>query len=177
MIKRIAAFYDRQLAYSFDQPFDRRLLAWRLAGVGLVAAFLAWQVVRWYNTDMHELNNLAATYAQVGKEFQRREDLSKNMASIVENYAQHERELFEHVSDMRASLEGLGGTPSANQRVNLEQAFTRLVALFEQYPELKAEKRFQDLMDMAEISENRVAQAMFDYLEAARDYDTCNQGF
>jgi len=157
---------------------DRNLAACRVAGLALVVGFYAYQTAWWYNMDMSELNTIAAEGAQVGKEYQRRADLVQNLDNIVNNYASHERVLFEHVSDMRSQLKALemaGGAPSASQSAKIEQAFMSLTALAEQYPELKAEQRFHELMDMVEINEDRVAERMEIYLEAVLEYNSCNQ--
>ncbi|MBI4669152.1 MAG: LemA family protein [Elusimicrobia bacterium] len=158
----------------------RRIVAFRAVSIALVAAFYAYEAAWWYNMDMSELNSMAMSRAQVGKEFQRREDLITNLDIIVNNYANHERILFEHVSDMRAQLQAMemtGGVPSAAQNFKIEQAFISLMALAEQYPNLKAEQRFHELMDMAEITENRIAEKLNTYLKALMEFNTCNQHF
>lgn len=167
---------------------ERKFVAWvnkkivglRTAGVVLVFLVYAYQAAWWYNTDMRELNAFAAGSAQVGKEFRRRADLVRNLDNIVKNYAAHERVLFEHVSTMRAQLQFLemgGGLPAPAQGAKLEQAVMSLTALAEQYPDLKAEQRFHELMDAVETSEDRIAEKLVAYLAAAMDFNTCNQHF
>ncbi|MCB4756628.1 MAG: LemA family protein [Elusimicrobia bacterium] len=176
----IKAFTYRKLLKLFPGPVDKRLVTIRLVGFSHLLAVFAYGVAFWYNTDMVELNNIAEKKSQIGKEFQRRADLASNMTNLVNNYAQHERTLFQHVSDMRAmlqSIETLKGAPSAARRGEIERALSNLMALAEQYPDLKAEKRFHDLMDMAEITENRIADAMNEYIGAVLEFNTCNQRF
>lgn len=182
-------FITEEILARAESPVWRELkfVAWvnkktvelRTAGVALVFLVYAYQAAWWYNTDMRELNAFAAGSAQVGKEFRRREDLVRNLDNIVKNYAGHERVLFEHVSTMRAQLQFLemGGGLAAAQGAKLEQAVMSLTALAEQYPDLKAEQRFHELMDEVERSEDRIAEKLVAYLAAAMDFNTCNQHF
>jgi LemA protein len=157
---------------------NNRIVVLRVWFIAILFLFYAYEAAWWFNMDMSELNTIAVGSAQVLKEFQRRADIVPNMDAIVNNYASHERVLFEHVSDMRSQLKGLeaaGGTPSFAQRAKLQQAFMSLSALAEQYPDLKAEQRFQDTMDMAVTTEDRIADVMYAYLDAIIAYDACNQ--
>jgi LemA protein len=159
---------------------DGHIVACRVVGISLLSVFYVYEMAWWYNMDMSELNNISMSKAQVGKEYKRREDLVLNLTNVANNYAQHERVLFQHVSDMRAQLQVLemtGGAPSAAQSAKLEAAFMRLMALAEQYPDLKAEQRYHDLMDIVEVTEDRIAEKTDEYLEMLLEFNTCNQCF
>ena len=174
----IKIFYIRWIVGPPGAFIDKRRVTYRLAGISLVVVFFCYELIWWYNTDMKELNKLAESVSQVKKEFQRKENLVQNLTNVVNNYALHERVLFQHVSDMRAllqSLETFEGAPSTSQNTKIEQAFLRLSALAEQYPDLKAEKCFQELMDMEETTENRVADTLDEYAEVVREFCACNQ--
>ena len=158
--------------------FDRHIVAYRIVGICLVLAAYVYGVIWWFNTDIKELNHISEYSSQVEKEYLRRKELISNLTNIVRNYAKHEKILFKHVSDMRAqlqSLETLKGNPSAAQSAQVKNSFLKLVALAEQYPDLKAGQRFNDLMDMAEVSENRIVDTMDKYIEYAQEYNICHQ--
>lgn len=179
-IKNAIGIIDRRIKRWAKGEIDKRLGQYRLVELGLLLVGIGYGIAFWYNMDMSELNNISEKHSQIRREFQRREDLTLNMTNIVNNYAQHERVLFQHVSDMRALMQSLGslkGAPPAAKRGEIMQALYGLTALAEQYPDLKAEERFRDLMYMAEITENRIADVMNEYIEKVHEFNVCNQCF
>lgn len=178
-IKEIIKRTVSRMENRFDVVMDRRLIACRLLGIIVVVLFYACEAARWYNQDMRELNNYVMATSQAKTEFRRKENLIQNLANTVNEYATHERDLFQHVSDMREqlqSLEASGSVLSDSKRAKIEKVFIEISALVETYPELKAERCFSDLMDAVEITEDRVARGLDEYIEKALDYNICNQG-
>jgi LemA protein len=174
--------HARKVAASFGPKswLERNRLSCRLIATSLLLMFYCLGAALWYNTDILELNAIAAAKSKVDQEFRRREDLRPNLTNTVANCARHERVLFQHVSDMRAqlqSLEGLAAAPSSAQSTQIEQAFMQLTALAEQYPDLKAGECFRALAEMSEATEDRVADALDEYIVTVNEFNRCNQRF
>ncbi|MDO8804553.1 MAG: LemA family protein [Elusimicrobiota bacterium] len=164
----------------FSAWLEINLALFRAASLSALLLLFAGRMVGYYNLDMHDLNLLAEKKAQIRTEFQRSEDLGAGLFAAAERYARHEQVLFSHVSEMRARLqhlEALGGKPSPAQLMKTGQVFSSLEALVEQYPELKAEGGFRELMDAAELSENRIADGIKDYSAIIYSYNVGNQGY
>ncbi|MEP6692471.1 MAG: LemA family protein [Gemmatimonadaceae bacterium] len=108
-------------------------------------------------------------------QLQRRADLVPNLVSTVKGYAQHEEAVFTQVAQARAGLAGAVQThdvakmADANQQ--LSQGLGRLLAISENYPQLKADQGFLRLQDELTGTENRIAVARKDYNEAAGEYN------
>jgi len=126
--------------------------------------------------------NVKAKWSQVENQYQRRSDLIPNLVSTVKGYAAHEKETLEAVVNARAKATGLtlSGddlTPEllqqfqANQNA-LSSALSKLMVVVEKYPELKADQSFLALQSQLEGTENRIAVARKDYIEAVRVYNT-----
>ncbi len=112
---------------------------------------------------------------QIQVQLQRRADLVPNLVETVKGYAQHEEAIFTAVAEARAKLGGaiqsgnLGQMADANQ--GLTSALGRLIAVAENYPQLKANENFRMLQDQLEGTENRIATAREDYNNAVRQYN------
>ncbi len=112
---------------------------------------------------------------QIQVQLQRRADLVPNLVETVKGYAQHEETIFTAVAEARAKLGGaiqsgsLGQMADANQ--GLTSALGRLIAVAENYPQLKANENFRMLQDQLEGTENRIATAREDYNNAVRQYN------
>ncbi len=112
-------------------------------------------------------------WSEVDVVLQRRADLIPNFVETVKGYAKHEETVFGDVANARAGLLNARDPQSkieANGR--LDSAFGRLLALSENYPNLKADQNFRALQDELAGSENRIAVARRRYNEALRDYNT-----
>jgi len=113
--------------------------------------------------------------SQIQVQLQRRADLVPNLVETVKGYAQHEEAIFTSVAEARAKLGGaiqsgsLGQMAEANQ--GLTSALGRLIAVAENYPQLKANENFRMLQDQLEGTENRIATARQDYNNAVRTYN------
>ncbi|MDO8804563.1 MAG: LemA family protein [Elusimicrobiota bacterium] len=107
-------------------------------------------------------------------EYQRRDNLIPRLAVIAGDYARHERALMTYVSDARAlqkytgKLKGLSGPESG---ARLERGASRLVALAEQYPDLKADRSYQALMAKLTATENRISAARKSYAALVNEYN------
>lgn len=119
-----------------------------------------------------EINN---KWAQVESQLQRRSDLIPNLVKVVQSYARHERGVFSDIADARARMSGAiqsnDPTRVAQAEAGFNSALSRLLAIAENYPQLKADQQYIRLMDELAGTENRIAVARMDYNNAVRDYN------
>lgn len=104
---------------------------------------------------------------------QRRADLIPNLVATVKGYAQHEEAVFADVDKAREALLA-AHDPQGKMQANgqLDGALGRLLAISENYPQLKANQNFLELQDQLEGTENRIAVERHRYNETLRDYNT-----
>ena len=129
-----------------------------------------------YNTIQSMDERAAGAKQQIEVQLQRRSDLIGNLVNTVKRYAAHEEAVFTGVAEARASVgKAVGsGDPAQMEAANtqLTGALGRLIAVAENYPQLKADRLFLNLQDELSGTENRIAVARQDYNEAARDYNS-----
>jgi LemA protein len=124
-----------------------------------------------------------AKWSEVQNQYQRRADLIPNLVETVKGYAKQEREVLEAVTAARARATSLQlpadviTNPDAfkkfqDAQTQLSAALGRLLAVSENYPELKSNQNFLALQSQLEGTENRIAVARRDYIEAVRTYNT-----
>jgi len=126
-------------------------------------------------------NAVAAAWAETENQYQRRADLVPNLVETVKGYAAHERETLEAVVAARARAtqvhftadqltpENLGKFEQAQRE--LGGALGRLLAVAENYPDLKASESFRDLQAQLEGTENRIAIARRRYIEQVQAFN------
>ena len=128
---------------------------WVHAGIVMLAVMLSGCS---YNTFVSQEEAIKAQWSQVENQLQRRNDLIPNLVESVKGYAAHESSVFQAVADSRAKLAG-ARTPEDKIAAANEQtsALARLLAVVENYPQLKANESFNRLMDELSGTENRIA--------------------
>jgi LemA protein len=116
---------------------------------------------------------LNAAWAQVDVVLQRRADLIPNLVQTVKGYAAQEQAVFGEIARARSALLG-ASTPQQKIAANgqLDGALGRLLALVENYPQLKSNENFLRLQDELAGTENRIAVERRRYNETVQDYDT-----
>ncbi len=123
-----------------------------------------------------------AAWAQVQNQYKRRADLIPNLIATVKGYAKHEKDVLEAVTKARSSVAKLTVTKDVldnpelfmkfqKAQNRLSSALSRLLAVSERYPNLKADKNFLALQAQLEGTENRIAIARRDYIEAVKKYN------
>jgi LemA protein len=149
-----------------------------VGGLLLVALIFGSGLMRAYNGLVTERESVDKSWAQVENVLQRRGDLIPNLVETVKGYAAHEKEVFEKVADARGRLAG-ATTPQEASAANagLTSALGRLLAISENYPDLKANENFIRLQDELAGSENRIATERMRYNEAVRVYNTHIKSF
>jgi len=131
-----------------------------------------------YNLLVNLDEKAKSNWSQVDNQLQRRADLIPNLVETVKGYAAHEKEVFKQVSDARSKLAG-GGTVGerAAAEGELSSALSRLLAIVENYPQLKADVNFRQLSDELAGTENRIAVARMDYNQAVQAYNSAIRRF
>jgi len=134
-----------------------------------------------YNQIQTYDENAAQAKQQISVQLQRRADLVPNLVNTVKGYAQHEEAVFTQVAQARAGLAGAiqTGDPQQMATANaaLNGALTRLIAVAEAYPQLKADESFLRLQDELAGTENRIATARTDYNQAVNAYNAYIRNF
>ena len=131
-----------------------------------------------YNTFVSQEEAIKAQWAQVENQLQRRNDLIPNLVETVKGYAQHEQGVFKDIADARSQLLSAKSPEEKIDAANREtSALGRLLAIAENYPQLKANEQFNRLMDELAGTENRLAVERMRYNEKVQEYDTARRRF
>lgn len=125
-----------------------------------------------YNNFVNLEENVDQSYAQIENQLQRRLDLIPNLVNTVKGYASHEKEVIASISDARARLAGADTVEEeATANAELTGALSRLLVVVENYPNLKADQQFTQLMDELSGTENRISVARKDYNDQVAVYN------
>jgi LemA protein len=150
-----------------------------LVGVLVVAVLLVFgSYISAKNQMVVKDNDVKAAWSNIDIVLQRRADLIPNLVATVKGYATHEETVFGDIANARAGLLN-ARDPQSKIQANgqLDGALGRLLALSENYPDLKSNQNFRDLQIQLEGSENRISQERRKYNDALRDYNTFIQQF
>lgn len=129
-----------------------------------------------------------SAWSEVLNQYQRRADLVPNLVNVVKGYAAHEREVLEAVTAARSRVgavtlgtEQLSNPQAVEQYLSAQRemtgALSRLIAVAENYPQLKADGAFRDLQAQLEGTENRVTVARNRYIQAVKEYNIVVRSF
>ena len=157
--------------------------------IGIIAAVVV--IAMWaasaYNSMVSEQENATTAFANVQSAYQRRADLIPNLVEVVKGYAEHEKGTFEAVVNARAkatqiTVDPTNLTPEKLQEFQKAQgelgaALGRLLAVQENYPELKANENFKDLQVQLEGTENRINEARNKFNAVVQDYNVVIRSF
>jgi LemA protein len=155
---------------------------WIAVGVVVVLVLAALLVFGSYISARNEMvnrqNGVQEAWSNVQTQLQRRADLIPNLVATVKGYAQHEETVFADVDKAREALLAAHDPQSAiKANGSLDSALGRLLAISENYPQLKANENFLQLQDQLEGTENRITVARERYNRVLRDYDTYVEQF
>jgi len=159
---------------------NKRLKPWHiiLIVVAVLAVALVGYTVKSYNGLVTLKQEVTQKESDIQTTLQRRADLIPNLVNTVKGYASHEESIMKEVSDARAALVGANNTGdqlAANKQMT--SALNRLLAIAENYPDLKANTNFIQLQDELSGTENRITQARRAYNDAVKTYNTKIQRF
>ncbi len=141
-----------------------------------------------YNSLQAGDEQVKANWAEVLNQYQRRADLVPNLVNTVKGYATHEKDVLTQVTAARAQVGALTvsadvlNDPAALAKFQAAQgalsgALSRLLAVSENYPQLKADAGFRDLQAQLEGTENRITVARNRYIKAVQDYNVMVRSF
>jgi LemA protein len=136
-------------------------------------------VVLTFNTLVALRNHIRDAWSNIDTELKRRYDLIPNLVATVKGYAAHEKEIFERVTELRAQCMASRGA-AAQQAVDENQlvaALQKLMAVVENYPQLKADKHFLELQQELVNTEDRIQAARRFFNGNVRDYRNKCQAF
>src|SRR5262245_29988367 len=136
-----------------------------------------------YNSLVRLDEGVTSAWAQVQNQYQRRLDLIPNLVEVVKGYAAHERDVFEKVAEARSSVGKIQMTPEVlkdpqlfqkfqEAQTGLSSALSRLLAVAENYPQLKANENFLQLQSQLEGTENRITTERQRFNQAVQEYNT-----
>jgi len=126
-----------------------------------------------YNKLVKSSEDVDGAWSQVENVLQRRADLIPNLVETVKGYAKHEREIFTEVANARSRLLAAKSPEEAEAADHaMQSALGRLLAIVENYPQLKADQNFIRLQDELAGTENRIAVERMRYNEVVREHNT-----
>ena len=153
----------------------RRRAAAKLIVLGLAALPLTGCS---YNRFVSQEEAVKAQWAQVQNQLQRRNDLIPNLVQTVKGYEQHEEGVFTAIADARSRLLAAKSPGEQIEAANQQtSALGRLLAIAENYPQLRANEQFNRLMDELAGTENRIAVERMRYNEKIQEYNTSRRQF
>jgi LemA protein len=141
-----------------------------------------------YNTLQQTDEQIKASWSEVLNQYQRRADLVPNLVATVKGFAAQEQKVLLGVTEARAKVGAMQATPelvndaaafekfTAAQR-ELGGALSRLIAIAENYPQLKSDANFRDLQAQLEGTENRITVARNRYIKAVQEYNVTVRSF
>ena len=154
--------------------------------IALIAILFLWGMGG-YNGLVNSQENVKSQWGNVENQYQRRADLIPNLVETVKGYATHEKSTFEEVIAARAkatqiTVDPTNLTPEKLQEFQaaqgqLSSALGRLIAVAENYPDLKANQNFLELQAQLEGTENRISVERNKFNEMAKEYDAAIRRF
>jgi LemA protein len=141
-----------------------------------------------YNRIQTQDESVKAAWSEVVNQYQRRADLVPNLVRTVQGFAQQEQKVLIGVTEARAKVGSIQATPELvndeaafkkfqQAQGELSQALKSLLAVTENYPQLKSDANFLDLQSQLEGTENRITVARNRYIEAVREYNNTIRQF
>jgi len=154
--------------------------------LGAVGAVVVWGVLM-YNRFVSLRNQTKDAWADIGVQLKRRYDLIPNLIETVKGYASHERETLDAVTDARAKATSLEIDPTnitaeqiqalGQADIGLNSALGKLLAVAENYPDLKANQNFLELQRELSDTENKIQAARRFYNSNVKDLNTALEQF
>ena len=164
---------------------NKKTVTW-IVVLGVLAIAVVWIIGR-YNAIITAEENVNTAWSQVENQYQRRADLIPNLVETVKGYAAHESLTLDEVVTARAKatqvvVDPTNATPAQlaafqEAQGELTQALGRLMAISENYPDLKASANFSALQAQLEGTENRITVARNNFNETARQFNTLIRRF
>lgn len=149
--------------------------------IAVIAAIVLWGV-KINNSMVSRQEAVSKAWSNVESQYQRRADLIPNLVNTVKGYAEHESETLQNVVDARTRATGITINAENLTEEQMKEfqkaqdeiggALSRLIAIGEAYPDLKANENFKELQSQLEGTENRIAVERRNFNDTAADYNT-----
>jgi LemA protein len=160
----------------------------RAIRVVLMASALALLSGCGYNRIQGQDETVKAAWSEVINQYQRRADLVPNLVATVKGYAEQEKSVLLGVTEARAKVGTIQATPELINDAaafkkfqaaqgELSSALKSLIAVSENYPQLKSDQNFRDLQAQLEGTENRITVARNRYIDAVKEYNVTIRSF
>ncbi len=138
-----------------------------------IIVLLAGTFIGSYNGLVQQREAVRGSFQNIDAQLQRRADLIPNLVATVKGFAAQEKSVIDSVTSARAKLAGAQTVDEkASANTDLSGALSRLLVVVENYPDLKSDANFRQLMDELSGTENRIAVARIDYNNLVRTYNT-----
>jgi LemA protein len=138
----------------------------------IVAVLVVFWIIAVYNGLIKLKNRTDEAWSDIDVQLKRRYDLIPNLINTVKGYAAHEKEVFERVTEARTKAMGAGTAAGKAQAENmLSNTLKSLLAVAENYPELKANQNFLELQRELADTENKIQAARRFYNSNVRDFN------
>jgi len=151
------------------------IAAWVVIGIVVVLAIVLWTL---YNGLVRLRNQVKNAWAQIDVQLKRRYDLIPNLVETVKGYMKHERETLEAVTKARnlaQQVSSAGAGERAKAEGELSSALSRLLAVVERYPDLKANQNFLALQEELTSTENKISFSRQYYNDSVLRYNNQTQ--
>jgi LemA protein len=167
---------------------DKRWSAMRVPAAAAMAVAVLTLSGCGYNSLQQQDEGVKAAWSEVVNQYQRRADLIPNLVNTVKGYAAQEQKVLIGVTEARAKANSIQVTPEvlSNPELfqkyqaaqgELTQALSHLMAVTENYPQLKSDQNFRDLQAQLEGTENRITVARNRYIQAVQSYNVTVRSF
>lgn len=161
----------------FDREFDRREkrfnLTFNIAWIVIILFVIVSSSVAQYNSLVDKNSKVEQYYSVIETTLQRRNDLIPNVVNSVKGYMAHEEKLLTEITNVRKEI----GKAEIENGSNLDSSISKLIALAESNPELKANESVNALIIELEGTENRILVARQDYIKAVSEYNATIRKF
>ena len=161
----------------FDREFDRREkrfnLTFNIAWIVIILFVIVGSSVAQYNSLVDKNSKVEQYYSVIETTLQRRNDLIPNVVNSVKGYMAHEEKLLTEITNARKEI----GKAEIENGSNLDSSISKLIALAESNPELKANESVNALIIELEGTENRILVARQDYIKAVSEYNATIRKF
>lgn len=154
--------------------------------IAVVAVLFFW-IKGAYNGLVEQDENVSLAWSKVGTQYQRRNDLIMNMVKIAERYAKQEKGTLTAVIEARSKATSIQLSADDLTEENMAKfqeaqsqlsgSLSRLMAVSENYPELKANENYTKIMDQLEGTENRIAEARNQFNDTVKPYNLAVRKF
>lgn len=146
--------------------------------IGIIVAVIILWAIAVFNKLIRLRNRTNEAWSDIDVQLKRRYDLIPNLVETVKGYAEHEKELFEKVTEARTKAMGAAGAAEKAQAENaLSQTLKSLFAVAENYPNLKANENFLELQTELSDTENKIQAARRFYNGNVRDFNIAQETF